>query len=251
MLNVTDVSVRFGKNEVVSKLSFSVEEGQWLMLCGPNGAGKSTLVNAIAQTIPYSGKISWKNENLSRMSSREIARRIGVLSQHNSTGYDFRVEEVVALGRYVHTKGILNRNNDDTAARVENALGLCDLKDFAKRSILTLSGGELQRVFLAQVFAQDPALLILDEPANHLDMPYQKQLFELIAAWVAQPGKAVISVVHDLSLAKRYGSHALLMNHGKNFGFGPVSDVLTGENLNSVYGMDIQKWMQEMYRQWK
>lgn len=251
MLNVQNLIVRFDNHEVVSPLDFSVQEGQWLMLCGPNGAGKSTLIGAIAQAVPYSGTILFHGENLSRMKPRSIARKIGVLSQKNSVNFDFSVEEVVALGRYSRSKGILTRENEDTSVFVKEALQLCGLEDFSQRSVLTLSGGELQRVFLAQVFAQDPQLLILDEPANHLDLPYCKQLFELISAWVKTPGKAVISVVHDLSLAKRYGTHALLMHDGKSCGFGPAADIFTGENLQTVYGMDVRAWMQEMYQQWK
>ena len=250
MLNVSNLCVRFGNKEVVSQLSFAVHEGEWLMLCGPNGAGKSTAIGAIAQAVPYSGTILFRGENLYRIKPRSIARKIGILSQKNSVNFDFSVEEVVALGRYSRSKGILSREKEDTSAYVREVLKICGLEEFAQRSVLTLSGGELQRAFLAQVFAQDPELLILDEPANHLDLPYQKQLFELIAAWVQKPGKAVISVVHDLSLAKRYGSHALLMHEGKNCGCGPCDEVLTGENLKNVYGMDVQSWMQEMYQQW-
>ena len=125
------------------------------------------------------------------------------------------------------------------------------MTELRRSSVLTLSGGELQRTFLAQVFAQNPQVLILDEPANHLDLVYQKHIFSLIAEWLKEPGRAVLSVVHDLSLARRYGTHAVLMNHGKCVTQGEINDVLTPENLRSVYDMDVYGWMHEMLEQWK
>jgi len=135
--------------------------------------------------------------------------------------------------------------------QVEKALEATGLTDLRRASVLTLSGGELQRTFLAQVFAQNPQVLILDEPANHLDLVYQKHIFSLIAEWLKAPGRAVMSVVHDLSLARRYGTHAALMNRGKCAAQGKINDVLTPENLRSVYDMDVYAWMQEMLAQWQ
>ena len=134
---------------------------------------------------------------------------------------------------------------------MEEALALTGLQDLAQQSVLKLSGGELQRVFLAQIFAQDPDLLILDEPTNHLDLLYQKQVFSLIEEWRKKPGRAVISVVHDLSLALAYGTQALLMDQGQTVAAGPVKDVLTADRLSNVYGMDVKDWMQGLLRQWE
>jgi len=124
------------------------------------------------------------------------------------------------------------------------------LTGLRRASMLTLSGGEQQRVFLAQVFAQDPQILILDEPANHLDLKYQQHIFSLIRQWLAEPGRAVLSVVHDLSLARMYGTHAILMDHGKSISQGEIGLVMTPEHLNPVYGMDVFSWMQAMLSQW-
>jgi iron complex transport system ATP-binding protein len=124
------------------------------------------------------------------------------------------------------------------------------MEPFRKQSVLTLSGGELQRTFLAQLLTQDPQLLILDEPTNHLDLVYQKQIFELIKSWIKDTGRAVISVVHDLSLAKAYGTHALLLDRGRVVSSGETGEVLTSEHLNSVYSMDVRAWMRQMLSQW-
>ena len=121
-------------------------------------------------------------------------------------------------------------------------------------SILTLSGGELQRTFLAQLFVQDPQILILDEPANHLDLIYQQQIFSILKDWISADrlkGRAVLSVVHDLSLAKKYGSRALLMNHGEIVSSGTVPKVMTPEALRKVYSMDVYAWMRDLYGRWE
>ncbi len=251
MLKGNHITVRYGDNAVVDDLSFELQEGQWLMLVGPNGAGKSTLIGAISQGVPYTGDILLEGADIRRCKASQRARKIGVLSQKNSVGYGYTVEEVVRLGRYAYTSGFLSTRDDDGKAQVERALELTGLTDFRHASVLTLSGGELQRTFLAQVFAQDPQILILDEPANHLDLVYQKHIFSLIGQWLKTPGRAVISVVHDLSLARRYGTHAVLMNHGKCAAQGEVDAVLTPENLRSVYSMDVYAWMKDMLAQWQ
>ena len=211
MLEARDLTVRYGERAVVDGVSFTLEEGRWLMLIGPNGAGKSTIVNAVAQSAPYTGEVFFRGENVRRYRPTELARNIGILSQNHSVGYSFTVEEVVRLGRYSYAPGIFSRHSDADEESVERALELTGLTPLMEQSVLTLSGGELQRTFLAQLLAQNPKLLILDEPTNHLDLVYQKQVFALISEWLREPGRAVISVVHDLSLARAYGTDALRM----------------------------------------
>ena len=251
MLRAENITVRYGEHTIVDRLSFHLKEGQWLMLAGPNGAGKSTLIEAIAQGAPFTGRILLENQDIRRCKPAQLARKIGILAQKNTVGYAYTVEEVVGLGRYAYTSGFLSNRDDEGRNQVERALELTGLTDLRRASVLTLSGGELQRTFLAQVFAQNPQILILDEPANHLDLVYQKHIFSLIQEWLRQPGRAVISVVHDLSLARKYGTHAVLMNRGKCTAQGKISDVLTPEHLQSVYDMDVYQWMRDMFGQWE
>ena len=250
MLQGNHITVRYGSRAVVDDLSFILEEGQWLMLAGPNGAGKSTLIEAVAQGVPYTGTVLWKGRDVRGIGPLQLAQRIGVLSQKNTVGYAYTVEEIVGLGRYAHRSGFLSARDDGGKALVEKALEMTGLSNLRHASMLTLSGGETQRVFLAQVFAQDPQVLILDEPANHLDLKYQQHIFSLIQDWLKEPGRAVLSVVHDLSLARRYGTHAILMDQGKTVSRGLIGDVMTPENLRQVYGMDVYAWMREMLSQW-
>ena len=251
MLAGDHITVRYGDTVVVNDLTFRLEEGQWQMLAGPNGAGKSTLIEAVARGVPYTGSIMWDGQDIRALKPAQLARRIGVLSQKNAVGYAYTVEEVVGLGRYAYKAGFLSGRDDDGDRQVERALELTGLAELRHASMLTLSGGETQRAFLAQVFAQDPQVLILDEPANHLDLKYQQHIFSLIRSWLREPGRAVMSVVHDLSLARRYGSHAVLMDHGKCVSQGTVAEVMTPENLRKVYDMDVYAWMRDMLKQWE
>lgn len=251
MLKADCLTVRFGAFTATKDVSFTLEEGQWLMLAGPNGAGKSTLLRAIAQEIPYEGTLQLESQDIRSYKPAQLARRIGVLSQQHHVDYAYTVEEIVNLGRYAHQRSFWGTWDDEGQERMEEALRLTSMAALRKKSVLTLSGGELQRVFLAQALAQNPSILLLDEPANHLDLLYQKQLFELIDAWRRRPGRAVISVVHDLSLARRYGTHALLMHHGQAVAQGSSSSVFTSENLNAVYDMDVQSWMRGLMEVWE
>ena len=251
MLTGEHITVRYGDSAVVDDLSFRLDEGQWLMLAGPNGAGKSTLIETIAQGTPYTGSIRWENEDIRSMKAARLAQRIGVLSQKNNVSYAYTVEEVVGLGRYAYKGGLFSGRDDGGKAQVKKALEMTGLTDLRHASMLTLSGGETQRVFLAQVFAQNPQVLILDEPANHLDLKYQQHIFSLIREWLKEPGRAVLSVVHDLSLARRYGTHAVLMDHGKSIAQGEIREVMAPDTLQQVYGMNVYEWMREMLSQWQ
>ena len=234
----------------VNHVSLHIRKGSIYGFLGPNGAGKSTALAAITQGTPYTGRVLFEGQNVRSMKPALRARAIGVLAQNHFVGYGFTVEEVVRLGRFAYAGGVFGRSREDDAGHVEQALTLTGLQDKRRQSVLTLSGGELQRTFLAQVLAQDPKLLLLDEPTNHLDLIYQKQIFALIGQWLQTPGRAVVSVVHDLSLARAFGTDALLMDSGRKIALGRANDVLTPANLDRVYGMDVAAWMRGLYRQW-
>lgn len=251
MLTGEKITVRYGGRTVLDRVSFRLEEGQWLMLVGPNGAGKTTLIEAVAQGVPYTGAVLWNGQDLRKDKPAQLARKIGVLSQNNRVGYAYTVEEVAALGRYAYRKGLFSGPDREDEERVRRALSDVGMTELKNASMLTLSGGEMQRAFLAQVFAQDPRVLILDEPANHLDLKYQQQVFSLIGEWLRQPDRAVLSVVHDLSLARRFGTHALLLDQGACVSRGLVDQVLTRENLRQVYDMDVYAWLRDMLVQWR
>ena len=247
MLAAENLTVRYGIHEIVKNVSFCVEEGQWFMLVGPNGAGKSTILNALSGGAAYTGNIRCMGKNIRSFSRRELAKTTGILSQGYSVGYGFTVKEVVALGRYAYR----NESPAEKETHIRSAMEITGISHLADKSVLHLSGGELQRTFLAQVFAQDPKILILDEPTNHLDLIYQKHVFEVVQKWLAQGNRAVISVVHDLSLVQAFGTHAMLMDRGHSAAQGKVADIFADNALNRAYGMDVRGWMLTMLQQWE
>ena len=224
-LTAEHVSVLRGRTEIVHDVSFSVSDGQWLMICGPNGAGKSTLLSAVSQELPYTGLVTLDGTDLRRMKPRPLARRMAMLRQLSDLAYAYTVEEVVAMGRYAH-RGLLQADNGGAEA-VEHALQAVQLQDKRRQNILTLSGGERQRMLLAQVLCQEPDVLLLDEPGN-----------------------AVVSVVHDLSLARKFGTHALLLSSGRGV-YGEIADILTPAALESAWQMDVVGWLRSLGNVWQ
>ena len=251
MLKAEGLTVRYGEKTVLQDVSLEVREGEWWVIAGPNGAGKSTLAGTLGKTVAYEGTITLDGRDIRSIQPQEYARRVGVLNQTHSAVYGFTVEEVVSLGRYARRTGFLRKGDPEAAEKMDRALELTGLAEMRKRNMLTLSGGETQRVFLAQALCQEPEILILDEPANHLDLPFQRELFSLIGNWVKQPGRAAVTVMHDLSLARKYGTHALLLDGGKCAGTGKASEALAPEALEKVYGMDVYGWMKELLQGWE
>ncbi|MDO5328856.1 MAG: ABC transporter ATP-binding protein [Coriobacteriia bacterium] len=227
-LELKHVTAEIESKKLIDDVSFKLDSGSWLMMVGPNGAGKSSLVRCLARTIDYKGDITIDGVNIQSFKSREYARIIGFQSQINHITYEFSVEEVVAMGAY---------SNDKYDPSV---LKLADLEHLRNKSVLTLSGGELQRVFLAQLFAQNPDILVLDEPTNNLDIKHQQELFEILGSWIKDRGVSALSIVHDLNIAKKYGDDLLVLNKGKFV-----------DSIDDAFEMDVSAYMQEMGEQWK
>ena len=250
MIKVDNLSVQYFDKKILDNVSFEAVRGDWLMVVGPNGAGKSTIVNALSKSAPYRGDIYLKEKNIKDMKATEQAQIMGVLRQNHNVAYSFTVEDIIKLGRYSHRKKMFEGYSNDESDKVERAIELTGLNNLRHQSVLTLSGGELQRTFLAQLFAQDPEVLVLDEPTNHLDLVYQKQIFALVNKWIKEHNCCVISIVHDLSLARRYGNKALLLDNGKLVRKGSIEEVFNKEDLDNVYKMDVHKWMKDLYSSW-
>lgn len=250
MLELNDVSVSYQNNFSLQDISFGLNDGDWLMVIGPNGAGKSTMVKTISGSLTYEGTISYYGQEILQMEAKEKARAIGILQQRQETAFDYTVEEIVALGRYAYRDNMFSSKTAEDEAAIEQALAITGLESYRDRTIMTLSGGEQQRAYLAQVFAQDPQILILDEPANHLDLAYQEIIFNLIDEWLQGEQRAVISIVHDLTTAKLYGNRALLLNQGHMVAEGSVAEVMAAQNLDRVYQTNVYKGMRERAAVW-
>ena len=244
------MSIKLGKKTIVENLSFDLFKQQWLMLIGPNGTGKSTTLKAISKNVSYAGDIFYKNKNIKDISNTEYAKCVGFLSQNNFVAYDFSIYDIVSMGRYSYKNSILSSRTNADEEKILDALDIVGLLDIKDKSVQELSGGEVQRTFLAQLFAQDPSILVLDEPTNNLDLVYQEQIFNILKKWISEKKVSVISVVHDLSLAKYYGDSAVLLDNNDGYRYGKISDVMHKSNLDDVYHMDVLKYMNNMLSQW-
>ena len=251
MIEFKNVSVNYQNHIFLKDITCQVETGNWLMLVGPNGAGKSTLVKTLSNGVEYEGEVLLDHQRIRNIDSKKRAQKIAILQQHYSADYDYTVKQVVELGRYAYSSGLFQRMTDEDYFYVDQALKDTGMEKYRETSIRKLSGGELQRTFLAQVLAQNPEVLILDEPTNHLDLKYEQVIFSLVSEWLKKPNKSVISIVHDLSLARIYGTHGLLIKEGKQKAFGRIDEVLTKENLAVVYEIDVHHYMQAKYQEWQ
>ena len=248
MLQARGVSLTLGGREILRDVSFTLREHDWLMVIGPNGAGKSMLLSCLSGVRACGGEVLLGGEPVRRIRPEVRAQKIGVLSQQNAFAYPFTVEEIVAMGRYARSRG-WGRGDPGAPRAVAEAIAQVGLTAQARQSVLTLSGGERQRMMLAQVLCQDPDILLLDEMQNHLDFQYQQSLFRLIDGWRQRPGKAVIAVAHDLPLARRFATRALLMDHGRGL-WGDPEEIMAPERLRAAWQMDVSAWLRELYQGW-
>ena len=250
MLEVAHVSCGYGGTLVVKDVSFQVEEGKRLCILGPNGCGKTTLLRGLAGILPIEGSVKVQGENLNRMPVRRKAQKIALMSQLSSIYFSYTVYETVMLGRYVHQKkGVFSRETKEDRNIVEeslNRVGMLELKD---RQITELSGGQLQRVFLARVFAQEPQVILLDEPTNHLDLKYQLELIENLKAWASRSGHCIVGVLHDINLALSFADTVILMEEGTVKVFDSVEN-FDLSLLSQTYQIDVHKFMQDSLKRW-
>jgi len=233
------VSVMLGRQRVLDGVSLQVEEAEWLGLIGPNGAGKTTLLRAVNGLLAFSGSILVEGREVAASGRRELARRVALLPQAPRTPPELTVAEYVLLGRTPHIGYLAAEGRADRIA-AEQALERLALRTFAARPLLSLSGGELQRVVLARALAQEARILLLDEPTSALDLGRQQQVLELVDELRRDTGLTVISAMHDLSLAGQYADRLLLLDRGRAVAEGGAHEVLSEESIAAYYGANVR-----------
>lgn len=250
MIEVKNIYCGYDNKKIIKDLSFNVNNGENLCIVGPNGCGKSTLLKSIANIIEYEGSIKIDNKEVSSFSRIDLAKKVALMSQTSQIYFPYTVYDTVSLGRYAYSKGAFSKLSlTDKRIIVDSMkkVGIYELKD---KLITELSGGQLQRVFLAKIFAQDPDIILLDEPTNHLDFKNQIDLLENLNEWVKTNNKIVIGVLHDLNLVQYFADKVLMIQSGKVVSYGRPEDVLKGEILNDIYGMDIKEFMVNILQKW-
>jgi iron complex transport system ATP-binding protein len=234
LLHAADVAAALGGHAVLHGVDVEVDAGEVVGLIGPNGAGKSTLLRAVTGLIPASGTIELRGKAVSGLSRREVARTLAVVQQLPEAPIAMRVDELALLGRNPHL-GLLGRESERDYAIARAAMQRAGCEHLAERTLGTLSGGERRRAFIARALAQEPRLLLLDEPTANLDVQAQCEIFELLRA-LAADGVGVLVVVHDLTIAAAYCDRVALLSQGRLVASGVPGAVLTERTLRDVYG---------------
>ncbi|MFF3176715.1 ABC transporter ATP-binding protein [Streptomyces sp. NPDC057900] len=241
-----DLVLRYGGKPVVHGVSVALEPGRATALVGPNGSGKSTLLRALSRLhrldggrVTLGAPEGEPERDASLLSSRGFAREVTLFSQSRPAPQGLTVAEVVAFGRHPYRRGFAGPTAEDRTA-VDHAMGVTGVRDMAARQVGELSGGEMQRVWLAACLAQGTDVVLLDEPTNHLDLRYQFETLDLVRDLVEEHGIAVGIVLHDLDQASRVADTLVLMRSGRVYAAGAPADVLTAENIGEVYDIRVE-----------
>lgn len=239
VLKVHDIECSYGSARVLNGLTFSIERGSFTGVIGPNGSGKSTLLRCISRVLkPARGSVFLEGNNLYNLSFLEAARKMAVVPQDTAVNFPFTVEEVVMMGRSPHLGRfqLEGKRDFEVTSRV---MELTNISYLADRLITAISGGERQKVIIAKALAQEPEVILLDEPTSHLDINHQVEILNLLQRLNREEGLTIISIFHDLNVAAQYCDRLILMQKGRIFAVGIPEKVLTADNIKSVYGADV------------
>lgn len=251
MLEVQNVCAGYNGIEIVHNVSFNLKKGENLCILGANGCGKTTFLRAIGNLIPFTGSVKLDGVELSSLKRRNIAEKIAMLSQLSGTYFAYSVYDTVMLGRYQHIRRTFSdRPRKTDREMVEKCLETVGLSDFASRRINELSGGQLQRIFLAKTLAQDPEIILLDEPTNHLDIKQQVELIHHLRKWSESGDHTVIGVFHDINIALQLSDKVLFMKDGEKKAFGSMEEIASKSLLQDVYDMDIAGYLDWESHNW-
>jgi iron complex transport system ATP-binding protein len=239
-LELQDVGVGSGRAPLVLRgVSFGVDSGEIVALIGPNGAGKSTVLRAASGVLrPRSGLALLDGSDLSKLRPRDIARAVAIVPQEGNVPAGLTVRDMVGLGRTPHLRPLLGQTYADRRA-VEWAMDAAGVADLSARYVEELSGGERQRVILARALAQEPSVLLLDEPTANLDVHHQVSILELVRGLSRERHLAVLAAIHDLQLAALYCDRAVLLQQGRVLAVGPPERVLTETLLWEAFGQRV------------
>jgi iron complex transport system ATP-binding protein len=237
-LQAENLSLGYNGHNIIEALSLAVPKNKIFGLIGPNGSGKTTLLRALAGLMkPRGGAVYLRGSSVKELDSQKRARMVGWVPQREALAWPLTVGETVQLGRAPHRGWFLPYTNQDSLA-VSRALQQTELVSLQDRPIDKLSGGEFQRVLIARALAQEPDLLLLDEPTANLDVHHQIQVLDLVQGLVQQGDLTVVMAIHDLNLAARYCDRLVLLHEGELQGIGGPEAVLTSENLRTVFGIE-------------
>lgn len=239
-IEVENLEFEYKDDLVLENISFNIEEGMFTSIIGPNGSGKSTLLKLLSN-IYYSesGKILIDNKDINSFKKRDLARKIALVPQDTIIDYEFTVEEIVLMGRHPYKERFEKENTNDFEI-VKEALDMTNTYHLKDRVITELSGGERQRVIISRALAQDPSIILLDEPTSHLDINHQIEILNLLKKLNKEKGTTIILVIHDINLGIRYSDEIIMLNKGRIIAKGTPEKVITKDNIELAYNMQVE-----------
>lgn len=239
-VSAKDISLRYDKKDVVKSFSADFTQGKIISIIGPNGSGKSTILRSFARLLNTAcGQISLFDTDIATVSKKEFAKRLAILLQHNISPEDITVKNLIYFGRCPHKKWYQQFEESDEAI-LQQVLEQTDLVDFAEKKVCMLSGGERQRVWLAMALAQQPQVLLLDEPTTYLDIGYQLELLDLVYDLNRNTNLSIIMVLHDLNQAAQYSDEIIVLKDGKLFKKGSPKEIFTQGLLKEIYNINCE-----------
>lgn len=240
VLMAQNLSVGYDQRPIVAAINLSLEQRQWLGLVGANGSGKSTLLKGLSRILsPQTGAVYLSGRDIHQLPTQVVARKLAILPQQQRLPANLTVYQLVGLGRAPYQSWWQWELDAAGRQQVEQALAWTELQAYRQRPVAELSGGEQQRAFLALALAQNPQVLLLDEPTTFLDIHYQLQLLDLLKRLNQHQGLSIITVLHDINLAARFCDRIALLRQGKLWAVGPPAEVLTPTLMRQVFNVEV------------
>ncbi len=240
MLEIKSLQLSYDHVIVIKKVHFSIEEGSITTLIGPNGCGKSTIFKALTNLKkPDSGEVTLRGKDIRKMSTKDLSKEMAFLPQSPVVPSDFTVRDLVGYGRYPHL-GWTGRLSKKDQEIIEWAISETKLESLQHRHVITLSGGERQRAWIAMALAQQPKILLLDEPTTFLDICHQFELLELISRLNRTMGITIVMVLHDLNHAARYSDKIIALKKGVKYKEGTPKEVISKDVIESVFNIEVR-----------
>ncbi len=237
-MQIENLTKQYDGKTVVDSVTFKIPQGKVISMIGPNGAGKSTVLNIISRLIARdSGLVEFEGQDISRWKSKELAKRLAILTQSNNIQMKLTVRELVSFGRFPYSG---NHPTKEDQEMIDKAIRYMELEEFEDRFIDELSGGQRQRACIAMVIAQDTEYILLDEPTNNLDIYHATNMMKIVRRLCDELGKTVILVLHEINYAAFYSDYICAFVDGKIAKFGTVEEVMTKENLSQIYKVDFE-----------
>lgn len=237
-MQIKDLTKKYNGKPVVDSVNLGIPKGKVISFIGPNGAGKSTVMGIISRLIARdSGLVSFDGTDLEKWKSKELSKRLAILTQSNNIQMKLTVRELVAFGRFPYSG---NRTTKEDEEIIQQAIAYMELEEFQDRFIDELSGGQRQRALIAMVIAQDTDYVLLDEPTNNLDIYHATNMMKIVRRLCDELGKTIILVLHEINYAAFYSDYICAFVDGKVAKFGTVKEVMTKETLSEIYKVDFE-----------